>query len=206
MSEEEKSRPGVSGVLAALESPPEVLAEAAVDPAHLERLCWIVDDDDGPGVERHGTVLALAGLLTSESRLKKRLAGMLEDARAFGALSRPRGATFYECRCVRALLLALLATCDGEAAARIAAEREILWPDEKVWTQALPSTPGAVFVAISQSHDELKVADLGLAWLGSGVVPAALAPKVRPLLDLLVEAGEAKREEEATRATAQRPV
>ncbi len=181
--------PSLSGVLAALTSPPDELASAALNPAHLTQLCNLIDDD-GPDVLREGASLALAGLLARDEPLASRFGRMIEDARVFGPYSRPHGASVYECRWIRALLVGLVAAFDAEAAVRVAAEREIPWPDEGVWRRGLPANPGAAFAAIASDVDEKKVGALGLAWLDVGILPETLASRMRPVLELLVEVGE----------------
>jgi hypothetical protein len=186
---EEKQIPPLSGILAAMTSPLDELAAAAHDPIHLMELCNLIDDD-GPDVHREGASLALAGLLANDERLIARFSHMIEDARVFGPYSRPHGASVYECRWIRGFLVGLVATFDPETARRVAGEREIPWPDDAIWPRGLPQTPGAAFVAITSNVDEKKVGVLGLAWLDAGILPEALAPRMRSALELLVEVGE----------------
>ena len=198
-SKEKENRPSLAGVLAALTRPQEQLSAAAGDPGNLEQVCCLVDDE-GPNVEREGARLAVAGMVTADSRLKDRFTWMLEDARVLSPYC-PRGVTVYECRWTRGLVLGLVAAHDADAAAEIAAERKILWPDLVVWENGLPKTPGAALATFLNDIDDKKVAALGQEWLDSGLIPESLAPSIRDALKVLVDmTQEMARQEEAEKA------
>ena len=114
---------------------------------------------------------------------------MIEDARAIGPYSSPSGVTVYECHCTRNLLLGLVALHDPAAAARIAEERKIHWPDPRLWPRGVPRTVAAAFAALATEADEQRVGALGRSWLDSGVLPESLDESLRPVLKVLVEFG-----------------
>jgi hypothetical protein len=176
----------LAGILAALSGPRGALEEAALDEEKLVGLCGLVDDD-GPDVDREDAVLALAGLLTTQVPLRDRIAEMVEDACAFAAYGSGRGVTVYECHRTRNLLLAFVALLDLEAAARVAARRQIHWPDARLWPDGAPRSFAAVFTSLATAADEKQVGALGQRWLKAGILPESLTEKLRPLFEVLVE-------------------
>jgi len=185
MTAEFKENVSLAGVLAILADAKAVMAEVALADENIHQLCGIVDED-GPDVEREGATLALAALLAGNERLKRRIDAWIEDARAYGAYSSMKGATVYECHCIRNLLLAVVALWDAEAAARIAEEREIHWPDPGLWPAGLPQTPADAFATLAREADEERVAALGQSWLDGGIVPESLAENLGPMFKALV--------------------